>query len=130
MEFDENPRFWYPRVALNALINFSSRTVELQPSECRKNLPFCFSLPFLSLSPYPFASFSPVYFPPLLLFFIPRIPCFPLCLLLLSLPFFIFSLLPFSLFLSFFLFFLFLFSSFFSFLILPYLFLFPSIWID
>ena len=44
MEFDENPRFWYPRVALNALINFSSRTVELQPSECRKNLPFCFSL--------------------------------------------------------------------------------------
>ena len=44
MEFDETPRFWYPRIALDVWINFSSSTVELRSSECRENLHFCFSL--------------------------------------------------------------------------------------
>ena len=55
MEFDETPRFWYPHVACDAWINFSSRTVKLQPSERRENLPFFF-LSLLSLSLYPFSS--------------------------------------------------------------------------
>ena len=49
MEFDEIPRFWYPRVALDTWIDFSSRTFELRPSECRENLLFLFSS-FLPLS--------------------------------------------------------------------------------
>ena len=49
-EFDETPRFWYPHVTRDAWIDFYSRTVEIRPSECKENLPFCFSLPFLSLS--------------------------------------------------------------------------------
>ena len=55
MEFDETPRFWYPHVACDAWINFSSRTVKLQPSERQENLPF-FSLSLLSLSLYLFSS--------------------------------------------------------------------------
>ena len=68
MEFDETPRFWYPRIALDAWIDFSSRTIELRPSECQENLIFCFSLPFLSL----FISLSPSLLfssPPFFLFF-------------------------------------------------------------
>ena len=58
-KFDETPRFWYPHVARVAWIEFSSRTIELQPSECRKNLPLLFLSPF-SISLYPFFfSFSP-----------------------------------------------------------------------
>ena len=56
MEFDETPRFWYPRVARVAWIDFSSQTIELRQSKCRENLPFSF-LPFSSsLSRF---SFSP-----------------------------------------------------------------------
>ena len=55
-EFDETSRFWYPHVTRVAWIDFSSWTVELRPSKYRENLSFCFSFPFLSLSPYPFAS--------------------------------------------------------------------------
>ena len=49
MEFDKTLRFWYPRVARVTWIDFSSRTVELQPSECLENLHFSF-LYSLSLS--------------------------------------------------------------------------------
>ena len=49
VEFDETPRFWYPHVACDAWIDFSSWTVELQPSEYRENLHF-FSLSHFSLS--------------------------------------------------------------------------------
>ena len=41
MEFDKTPRFWYPRVALDVWINFSSRTVGVS----RKS-------PFLFFSPH------------------------------------------------------------------------------
>ena len=44
MEFDETPKFWYPRIGRDAWINFSSLTVELRSSECRENLFFFFSL--------------------------------------------------------------------------------------
>ena len=50
-DFDKTPKFWYPRVARVAWIDFSSRTVELRLSECRENLPLLFLSPFsLSLS--------------------------------------------------------------------------------
>ena len=49
VEFDETPRFWYPSVALNTWIDFSSRTVWYRPSECRKNFSFCFSLSLFDL---------------------------------------------------------------------------------
>ena len=52
-EFDETPRFWCPRVARVAWIDFSSRTIELQQSECRENLPPLF-LSLFSISLYPF----------------------------------------------------------------------------
>ena len=61
VELNKTSRFWYPRVALDAWIDFSSRTAELRLSECWENLHFCF---FLSL--------YPISFPPPLLF------CFPL----------------------------------------------------
>ena len=64
-EFDQTPRFWYSRVARVAWIDFSSRTIELRPSERWENL---LSLSLRSFSFYPF---SLVYFPPLFLFFIP-----------------------------------------------------------
>ena len=50
VEFDETPRFWYPRVARDAWIDFSSQTVELLPLERRENLSFCFSLLSFSFS--------------------------------------------------------------------------------
>ena len=54
-------------------MKFSSRTIELRPSECRENLPFCF-LPFSSsLSPFFFLSCLFSFFPPFP-FFIHRIP--------------------------------------------------------
>ena len=56
MEFDETLRFLYPCVARDAWIDFSSRTVELQPSERWENLFFFF---FLSLSPFLLLSFLP-----------------------------------------------------------------------
>ena len=57
MEFDETPRFWYPRIAHDAWIDFSSQTVELRPLERWENLPFCFSISF----PFNFLfSFSPL----------------------------------------------------------------------
>ena len=96
LEFDETHRFWYPHVALNEWIDFSSRTIELRPSECRENISFCFSLPFLSLS------IRFLFFPPPVCF-----PSFFFFFLLLSLYFlFLFSLIVSSL--SFSLIFLFL----------------------
>ena len=101
MDFDETPRFWYPHVALDAWIGFSSRTVELRSKECRENLPFCFSLPFLSLSLS--LSLYPISFPssPCLLHFIFLFFSFPI-----STEFFF----PFFLFLFYFFFFLFSFG--------------------
>ena len=57
MEFDETPRFWYPHVARDVWIYFSSERVELRLSEHREIF-FFFSLsfPFLSLSFSLFAS--------------------------------------------------------------------------
>ena len=74
MEFDKTPRFWYPCVALDAWIDFSSRTVDLRPSECRENLHF-----FLSpLSLFIYIRFiffrPPVCFPSFLFFFFPFLP--------------------------------------------------------
>ena len=61
VELDETPRFWYPSVTHDAWIDFSSLTVELQPSKCQENLPFFFlSPPFLSLAS--FSHFSPIFF--------------------------------------------------------------------
>ena len=110
-EFDETPRFWYLRVAHDAWIDFYSQTVEIRQSKCQKNLPFCFSLLFLSLYPILlslpcllslifflfFYFLSSLIYPPFLILFVPSL----------------------SLFISFhFLFSFFLFSSFFSFLLL------------
>ena len=115
VEFDETPRFCYPRVAIDTWIDFSSQVVELRSSECWENLPFCFFFPFLSLFLYPisFLFFSPVCFPSFSFLFsflfslsYPP-PLFSFCLLLSSYPFHF----PFSLFL-----FHFLFSLIFSFL--------------
>ena len=69
VEFDETPRFWYPSVALNTWIDFSSRTVWYRPSECRKNFSFCFSL---SLYLIYFLS-SPCLLP-FIFFFFPFLP--------------------------------------------------------
>ena len=105
MEFEETPRFWYPRVALDAWIDFSSQTVKLRPSVCWENLPLCFSLHFLSLSLslYPISFLSSPCLLPFLFFFSlslsNELP--PFCLLT-----------PYFLFLSFFYFLI----SFFSFL--------------
>ena len=67
MEFDEIIRFWYPSVARDVWIDFNTQTVELRPSERRKNSPFSSSsfLPLLSC----FLSFSPVCFPSFSIFF-------------------------------------------------------------
>ena len=47
MEFVETPSFWCPHVDRAACNNFSTRTVELRPSERREILPFFFFSPFL-----------------------------------------------------------------------------------
>ena len=67
MEFDKTPRFWYPRVTRDVWINFTTRIVELRPSEHQKNSPFSSSsfLPLLS----GFLSFSPLCFPSFSFFF-------------------------------------------------------------
>ena len=65
MEFDETQRFWYPRVARDAWINFSSRTVEFRLSKSRENPHF------LSLSFFLFL------LPCLFFFSSPRFPSFP-----------------------------------------------------
>ena len=59
VELDETSRFWYPHVAHDAWIDFSSWTVELRPSKRRENLQFFFISP-LSLSLSPFASLPPL----------------------------------------------------------------------
>ena len=51
-EFDETPIFWYPRVARDAWIDFSSWTVDLRTLECQENPAF------LSLSFFPSLSLS------------------------------------------------------------------------
>ena len=69
MEFDETPRFWYPRIARDMWINFNTQTVELRPLERRKNslfLPPPFSL-FYSVSSPSFLFASPHF---LFLFFL------------------------------------------------------------
>ena len=129
MEFDETPKFWYPRVGLVAWTDFTSRTVRIRPSERRKNLHFLFS-PFLPLLPlFSFSFFYPIClsplsfcFPPFLLPFTPpnwsqKWGSFPPLSSLLSPPhtclICIFSLIFFLFFYywsSFFLFFLFFFS--------------------
>ena len=83
MEFDETQRVWYPRVARDAWIDFSSQIVELRPSEHRENL-FFFSLPFLSLS----------------LCLLPHCPIFPLLVFLSFPPFSLLFLFSFGLILS------------------------------
>ena len=65
--FDETPRFWYPHVPLDAWIDFSYRTVELRPSECREKSPFSLISPSFFLSLYvfflsPFLDFSSPFF--------------------------------------------------------------------
>ena len=55
MEFIETPSFWCPHVDRAACTNFSTRTVELQPSEHQEILlffPFPFPFIFLSFSPF------------------------------------------------------------------------------
>ena len=47
VEFDETPRFWYPRVAHDAWIDFNTQTVEIRPSERRKISFFSLFFPFL-----------------------------------------------------------------------------------
>ena len=47
MEFDETPSFWCPHVDRAACNNFSTRTVELRPSERREIHLFFFFSPFL-----------------------------------------------------------------------------------
>ena len=59
MEFVETPSFWYPHVDRAACTNFSTRTVELRPSERREILPFLslisFPFPFSFLLSFPFS---------------------------------------------------------------------------
>ena len=76
MEFDETPRFWYPRVACDELIDFYSWTIEIRPLECQENLPF-FSL---SLSDSPLSLSLPcllsfIFFSFSFLFFLPLSTC-------------------------------------------------------
>ena len=107
VEFDETLRFWYPRVACDAWIDFSSRTVEIRPSEYRENLHSCFSLStrfhlFLSCWPFPFLFFLGFYF--------------SLFYLSIKFPFFSFCSHPHLFIFSFSLFFIFSFLSFFFFI--------------
>ena len=79
VEFGETSRFWYPHVVHDAWIDFSSWTVELQPSKSRKNLPLLFISPFsLSLS----LSIRFLF----LLFFFASLLSFPFSFLFLSPP--------------------------------------------
>ena len=81
LEFCETPRFWYPHVALVAWIDFNSRTVKVQPSERREKLPFLFSaLSSLSLS-IRFLSLPLLFASPLIFFFFPFSPSYPLNIL-------------------------------------------------
>ena len=116
MEFDETSRFWYPRVARDEWINFSSRTVEFRPSKSRENPFFCFFI--LSLSFSIRFLISPLFASlPLFLLFSPFLsfPYPPHFLLSLFVPisfFFSFSIFLFSL--------IFLISFFFLFLFPPF----------
>ena len=139
MEFNKTPRFWYPRVAHDAWIDFNTRTVKLRPSERRKNSPFSSSsfLPLLS----GFLSFSHVCFPffPFAPFLSTKHPSF--CLI--ATHFLIFLFLLFLLFLSFSLFspftslflilihqiFLFFFFPFFHFLLYLFFFIFSFLFL-
>ena len=60
MEFIETPTFWYPDVDHTACTNFSTRTVELRPSERWEILPLPFSLsfPFLTHGLFSFSFVS------------------------------------------------------------------------
>ena len=71
MEFDETPRVWYPHVARDVWINFSSRIVKFRSSERRENLPFSSSLSLFFFLSFLSCLFS--FFPPLF-FYIHRIP--------------------------------------------------------
>ena len=59
MEFVEIPTFWCPRVGHVACTNFSTRTVELRPSERQELLPFLSLLSF----PFPFSFLPSFSFP-------------------------------------------------------------------
>ena len=56
MEFVETPSFWCPHIDRAACNNFSTRTVELRPTNRREILPFSFSS-FLSFLRTPFSFF-------------------------------------------------------------------------
>ena len=66
MEFVETPTFWCTYVDRAACNNFSTRTVELRPSEHMKILHFSFFLsfpfPFLFYKLFPFLSFFLSFF--------------------------------------------------------------------
>ena len=112
MEFDETPRFWYPRVARDELIDFYSWTIEIRPLECQENLHFFLSLYPILLSLSLSLVCSLLYFFPFLFFsFFPYPPALPylVCSILIS-----FHLFPFSLF-SLSILFIFLFSPHFIF---------------
>ena len=75
MEFEKTPRFWHPRVARDAWIDFSSRTVELRPSECRENFSFSSSLSHrFSFSIFSIRFFFLLYLFVFLLFLLPFTP--------------------------------------------------------
>ena len=73
MEFNETPRFWYPRVARDDWINFNTRTVEFRQLERLKKFLFFFLL-FSPSSFLPllsgFLSFSHVCIPSFSFFFL------------------------------------------------------------
>ena len=100
MEFVETPSFWCPHVDRAACTNFSTRTVELRPSERREILHFSFSS-FLSFSFFFVSSSTNSFsFLSFLIFFIPfshfifssflLLISPPFSLLLFSFPFFFF----------------------------------------
>ena len=64
MEFVQTPSFWCPDVDRAACNNFSTRTVELRPSEHREILPFFFLISFF----FSFSTNSFIFFASFFLF--------------------------------------------------------------
>ena len=75
MEFEKTPRFWHSHVARDAWIDFSSRAVELRPSERRENFSFSSSLSHrFSFSIFSIRFFFLLYLFVFLLFLLPFTP--------------------------------------------------------